>query len=180
MTQLRFPLTDADHAQGRKDAPLTLLEYGDYECPYCGAAYPIIKRIQQEIGDNLRFVFRNFPITSAHPDALAAALAAEAAALQGRFWEMHDLLFEHQDSLDAESLMSYASSLDLDLIQFKSDIKRPDVEERVTTDQYGGMRSGVRGTPGLFINGFRYDGDWSYDVLADVLSETLTALKKVG
>jgi protein-disulfide isomerase len=176
MTKLRIPISDSDHSQGRKESPLTLLEYGDYECPYCGAAYPVIKRVQQELGNDLRFVFRNFPITQAHPHALPAAIAAEAAALQGEFWGMHDALYENQRRLDPDSLVDYATMLRLDLARFKRDVGLRSIEDRIADDQYGGMRSGVRGTPGLFINGIRYDGDWSYPTLRDALLEVRLSL----
>jgi protein-disulfide isomerase len=172
--KLRVPVTQEDHWQGPEDAPLTLVEYGDYECPFCGQAYPVIKRLQQALKDDLKFVFRNFPLTMAHPNAMNAALAAEAAALQGKFWEMHDTLYEHQDNLDPESLLEYAAALGLDLEKFRQDMKSPEVEGKVAKDLYGGARSGVNGTPNFFINGYKYEGDWSYPSLLTVL----TAVRK--
>ena len=118
MARLRVPVSNADHSQGPKNAPLVLVEYGDYECPHCGRAYPIVKQVQQTLGNELLFVFRNFPLAEIHPHAMNAARAAEAAGRQGRFWEMHDLLFENQDRLDDQSLQAYASSLELDLDKF--------------------------------------------------------------
>src|SRR5689334_3482382 len=120
--KLRVPVTDADHVQGPKDAPLELVEYGDYECPYCGQAHYIVKQLQQALQDELRFVFRNFPLSQIHPDAVSAARAAEAAALQGKFWEMQDILYENQDNLDSESVLQYAAELDLDLSKFVTDM----------------------------------------------------------
>jgi protein-disulfide isomerase len=156
------------------------LEYGDYQCAYCGAAYSVVKRIQKEFGDDLRLVFRNFPISSAHPYAMAAALAAEAASTQGSFWQMHDLLYERQDRLDSDSLLERARSLDLDIVRFKRDISNPETAEKVSRDLYGGMRSGVRGTPGFFINGIRYDGDWSHLALRAALNDVLSRSGKVS
>src|SRR5688572_24477272 len=120
--RLRLPVSEADHSMGPEDAPLTLLEYGDFECPSCGAAHGVTKRLKQVLGDDLRLVFRHFPLTSAHPNAMNAALAAEAAAIQGRFWEMHDLLFENQDRLDPKSLIEYADRLKLNPRRFASDM----------------------------------------------------------
>src|SRR5437868_1452438 len=120
---LTEPVTeDRDHIQGAATAPVTLVEYGDYECPYCGAAYPIVKEIQARMGDRLRFVFRNFPITTSHPHAQHAAEAAEGAAAQGRFWQMHDLLYENQRRLDDPALRSYAETLGLDVEQFDREL----------------------------------------------------------
>ena len=119
MSELTSPVSARDHAQGTENAPLTLVEYGDYQCPYCGAAYPVVKQVQKALGKKLRFVFRNFPLTQMHPYALVAAEAAEAAALQGKFWEMHDLLFERQQLLEPEALALWAQELGLDLEQFE-------------------------------------------------------------
>src|SRR5712675_1010486 len=116
--RLTLPVSERDHAQGAANAPLTLVEYGDYQCPYCGAAYPVVKRLQKKMGKNLRFVFRNFPLTQAHPYAMVAAEAAEAAALQGKFWEMHDLLFEQQASLAPAAIPLWARRIGLDLEEF--------------------------------------------------------------
>jgi protein-disulfide isomerase len=150
-----------DHAQGPVDAPVTLVEYGDYECPYCGKAYPIVKRIQARMGDRLRFVFRNFPLAELHPNAAAAAAMAEAAALQGKFWEMHDVLFEHQHALDPGNLKTYARALDLDRVVLEQTLEGGAPEARVRKDFTSGVRSGVNGTPTFFINGRRFDGDWT-------------------
>jgi protein-disulfide isomerase len=149
-----------DHIQGGKAAPVTLVEYGDYECPYCGMAYPIVQRIQASFGDRLRFVFRNFPLAEAHPHATAAAELAEAAALQGKFWQTHDTLYEHQTALDAAHLQSYAQKLDLDLDALKAALGGGVPRKRVRADFMSGVHSGVNGTPAFFINGRRFDGDW--------------------
>jgi protein-disulfide isomerase len=122
--KLTQPVSTRDHAAGPANAPLTLVEYGDFQCPYCRAAYPVVKRLQKKLGKKLRFVFRNFPVTQAHPYALIAAETAEAAALQGKFWEMHDLLFEQQDSLTPDIIPVWAKKIGLDLDQFGNDIKQ--------------------------------------------------------
>ena len=149
---------ERDHIRGPQDAPVTLVEYGDFECPYCGAAYEILKQIEQEMGSQLRFVFRHFPITSSHHHAQEAAEAAEAASAQGRFWEMHDQLYEHQDRLGLGDLRGYVRALGLDLRQFDYDLADNAYARRVREDFMSGVRSGVNGTPTFFINGRRYNG----------------------
>ena len=162
---LTRPVSPRDHAEGPADAPLTLVEYGDYQCPYCGAAYPVVKRLQKTLGKRVRFVFRNFPLTQLHPYALIAAEAAEAAALQEKFWEMHDLLFEQQTLLKPEIIRVWAKKIGLKLEQFETDIKQSVVEKRIKEDRQSGIRSGVNGTPTFFINGTRYDGPADYNSL---------------
>ena len=159
--QLTPPVTARDHATGPENAPVTLVEYADYECPYCGMAYLIVKEAKRELGNELRFVFRNFPLAEAHPHARLAAQAAEAAGAQGRFWEMHDMLFEHQDALEAEDLLAYAKSIGLDMQQFARDLADPAYTKRVRDDFRSGVTSGVNGTPTFFMNGARYDGSWA-------------------
>jgi len=159
--ELTPPVSARDHIAGPDDAPVTLVEYGDYECPYCGMASPVVKAAQRELGGQLRFVFRNFPLAEAHPHARMAAQAAEAAAAQGRFWEMHDMLFEHQDALEAQDLVGYAKSIGLDVQQFTRELKAGTYEKRVRDDFRSGVRSGVNGTPTFFVNGARYDGSWA-------------------
>ena len=169
---LTLPVTeDRDHVQGAPDAVVTLLEYGDYECPYCGAAYPIVKDVQAAMGDELRFVFRNFPITTAHPHAAQAAEAAEAAAAQERFWPMHDLLYENQQRLEGEHLFAYADGLGLDTERFKRELEEHVHAERVHEDFMSGVRSGVNGTPGFFIDGVRYDDSYDFDTLLGALRQ---------
>jgi protein-disulfide isomerase len=172
MARLRLPVSNADHVQGPANAPLVLVEYGDYECPHCGKAHPIVKQVQKTLGEDLRFVFRNFPLAEIHPHAMKAACAAEAAGLQGRFWEMHDLLFENQDRLDDDSLVAYAASLELDTARFIEDANADPVLQRIAADIDSGARSGVNGTPTFFANGVRVDGSWDYDSLLAVLRET--------
>jgi protein-disulfide isomerase len=159
--RLRKAVDSDDHSAGPEDAPITLVEYGDFECPYCGQAYPIVKSIQKQLGDRIRFVFRNFPITGSHRHAEHAAEASEAAAAQNHYWEMHDTLFENQRALEDRDLLEYADKLALDTNKFRmeldSGVYAADVEEDVST----GIRSGVNGTPTFFVNGERFDGNWA-------------------
>lgn len=159
--QLTPPVGPEDHAAGPSGAPVTLVEYGDFECPHCGRAYPILKRVQQQLGDRLRFVYRHFPLTEAHPHAERAAEAAEAAGAQGKFWEMHSMLFENQHALDDPDLVRYAGVLGLDLDRFTRDLAEHTFVPRVRENFLSGVRSGVNGTPTFFINGLRYDGAWT-------------------
>ncbi len=148
-----------DHVLGNPDTAIILLEYGDYECPYCGRAHKVLKRLLEQVGDQIRFSFRNFPLSEIHPHALSAALAAESAGLQGKFWEMHDLILENQRTgLAADRLVAFAQSLSLNMDQFKSDMDSPELFDRVHEDFMSGVRSGVNGTPTFFINGQRHDG----------------------
>jgi protein-disulfide isomerase len=169
VSRLARPVDDDDHQQGPADAPVTLVEYGDYECSYCGAAYPIVQAIQREMGDRLRFVFRNFPLTQVHPHAQGAAEAAEAAADQEQFWPYHDHLYEHQDALSHRDLVGYAGELKLDTARFERALENHDFEERVRADFMSGVRSGVNGTPTFFINGVRHDDSYEYEVLLSAL-----------
>jgi protein-disulfide isomerase len=173
-SELTLQVDDArDHIQGPAGAPVTLVEYGDYECPYCGAAYPIVKEVQSRLGDRLRFVFRNFPITTSHPHAERAAEAAEAAASQDRFWEMHDHLYENQQHLEDADLHRYAEELGLDVASFDRDLADGAQTERVREDFMSGVRSGVNGTPTFYINGMRYDGSYELESL-------LASLERAG
>jgi protein-disulfide isomerase len=160
---------DRDHIQGPADAPVTLVEYGDYQCPYCGAAYPIIKEVQARMGDRLRFVFRNFPISTSHPRAEQAAEAAEAAAAQGKFWEMHDLLYENQERMGDDDLHAYAEQLELDVDRFDRELAEHGHAKRVHEDFMSGVRSGVNGTPTFYVNGIRHDGPYDLETLLGVL-----------
>jgi protein-disulfide isomerase len=163
-----------DHIQGPDTVPATLVEFGDYECPYCGQAYPIIKEIQKYLGNNLRFVFRNFPLTQIHPHAQHAAEAAEAAGAQNKFWEMHDYLYEYQQALDDKNLEKYAGILGLGMVKFKDDFYKHVYASRVREDFLSGVRSGVNGTPSFFLNGIHYNNSWDYEIL----SETLVSIIK--
>jgi protein-disulfide isomerase len=163
---LTSPVTEGrDHIEGPADAPLTLVEYGDYECPFCGAAYPIIKEVQARMGDQLRFVFRNFPISTSHPHAEHAAEAAEAASAQSRFWPMHDLLYENQQRLADQDLHAYAERLGLDLERFDHELAEHVHAGRVHDDFLSGVRSGVNGTPSFYINGARHNGSFDTETL---------------
>jgi protein-disulfide isomerase len=164
---------DRDHIRGSPNAAVTLLEYGDYQCPFCGQAHPIVREIQEAFGDDLRFAFRHFPLTQIHPYAERAAEAAEAAGAQGRFWEMHDTLYDNQDALDDESLLGYAQTLDLDLIAFTRDLASGTFAPRVREDFMSGVRAGVNGTPTFFINGQRHNGPWDVDSLAAAIEGEL-------
>jgi formate-nitrite transporter family protein len=159
--RLAPPVGEGDHVAGADDAPVTLVEYGDYECPYCGMAYPIVKALQRELGGQLRLAFRNFPLAEMHPHARRAAQAAEAAAAQGKFWEMHDVIFEHQDALEDADLLRYAAELGLDVERIARELESGAHAKRVRDDFRSGVRSGVNGTPTFFINGQRYDGSWA-------------------
>jgi protein-disulfide isomerase len=163
--KLVMPVGPRDHIEGPPTAPVTLVEYGDYECRHCGAAHSIVQELQQLLGDELRFVFRHFPLTNIHPRAEGAAEAAEAAGVQGRFWQMHHLLFENQDALDMLHIMQFAEALGLDQARFAHEIDTGLHRERVREDFMSGVRSGVNGTPTFFINGFRHDGGWQLNSL---------------
>ena len=165
---------DRDHIQGPADATVTLVQYGDYECPYCGAAYPIIKQVQARMGARLRFVFRNFPITTSHPHAEMAAEAAEAAGAQGMFWQMHDLLYENQRHLLDQDLRAYAEELGLDLELFDKELAEHVHAARVHEDFLSGVRSGVNGTPTFYINGTRHDDSYDVEPLLVALERAAT------
>jgi len=165
-----LPMPERDHIQGPVDAPIKLLEYGDYECPYCGEAYSVVKAIQQRLGHRLCFAFRNFPLVNSHPHAERAAEAAEAAATHGRFWEMHDMLYENQQALEDEDLAGYASNLGLDAKRLMKDLEAGTYTARVREDFRSGARLDVNGTPSFFINGMRYDGSNDFDALLAALT----------
>jgi protein-disulfide isomerase len=171
--RLSIPVTDKDHAQGSADAPVTLVEYGDYECPYCGKAYPVVKELQRRMGDRLRFVFRNFPLNTLHEHAGVAAQAAEAAAAHGKFWEMHDILYENQQEL--ADVQQYALRLGLEIYRFESDLSGERFAKRVRDDFRGGVRSGVNGTPTFFINDVRYNGEHTVEAMLPALENAAAA-----
>jgi protein-disulfide isomerase len=167
--RLTPPVGEWDHALGPETAAVTLVEFGDYECPYCGQAHGVVKRLKKRLGDDLRFVFRNFPLTMIHPHAQNAAEAAEAAGAQGKFWAMHDTLYENQDRLDDVHLLHYAAMLGLDLARFKLEMAEHVHAARVREDFLSGVRSGVNGTPSFFINGIRHEGTWDEPTLLAAL-----------
>ncbi len=169
---LTLPVGARDHAEGSDRASVVLVEYGDYQCPYCGAAYPVVKRIQKTLGDDLRFVFRNFPITNAHPMAQWAAETAEAAAAQDRFWPMHDFLYENQRRFGEDQVFTqFESKLHLDVSRIARELAQHSHLPRIEEDFSSGVRSGVNGTPTFFINGLRYDGPPEFGDLVAALRE---------
>ncbi len=170
---LKPPVGANDHVQGPAKAPVTMVEYGDYQCPYCGEAYPVVKALQRRLGDKMRFVFRNFPLAESHPHAEHAAEAAEAAGAQGKFWEMHDLLYENQDALEDEDLVRYAKALHLDVPRFIKEMEAHAYAERVRADFSSGVRSGVNGTPTFFINGVRHDGAFDLGSLMAAIKDVV-------
>jgi protein-disulfide isomerase len=165
MSKLIVSVTEEDHIQGEDNASITLLEYGDYECSYCGVAYPIVKRIQKYFGKKLRFVFRNFPLVESHPHAGIAAMTAEFAATHHKFWEMHDILYENQDHLEIPDLVNYTQSLNLSGTDLQIAIENEIFSSKIKNDFMGGVRSGVNGTPTFFINGNRHSGSFEYEDL---------------
>jgi len=166
---LAVEVGEQDHVRGNRDAPLTLLEYGDYECPYCGRASPIVNQLRGQFGDRLRFVFRHFPQNSVHPHAAIAAQAVEAAGAQGKFWEMHDMLFAHQDDLG--DVVEYALRVGLEVYRFEGDLSSERFARKVRDDLQSGLKSGVKGTPTFFINGVRYSGELELDAIKGALEE---------
>lgn len=174
--RLILPVGERDHSQGDARAGLVLVEYGDYECPHCGAAYPIVKRVQQRLGQRLRFVFRNFPLTEVHPHARHAAEAAESVAAQAgndAFWVMHDLIFEHQHDLQDATLGQLATRAGAEAVVVLRELEEERHLPRVREDFMSGVKSGVNGTPTFFINGQRHDGAWDEDSLMTVLERAL-------
>jgi protein-disulfide isomerase len=172
--QLAMPVSEErDHIRGPSTAPVTLVEYGDFECPHCARAHGVLEELIGLMGNDVRLVFRHFPLTQVHPHAQRAAEAAEAAAAQGRFWEMHDMLFENQDALDDQSMLAYARELELDLAAFERDLAGGVYTPRVREDFMSGVRSGVNGTPTFFIDGKRHDGPWDLEALSAVIAAEL-------
>jgi protein-disulfide isomerase len=170
---LTLPVSERDHIQGGLSAPVTLVEYGDYQCPYCGRAYPMLKRVQKHFGDQLRFVFRNFPLRELHEYAELAAESAEASGAQGQFWEMHDALFENQQSLGEELVESLAVKFGLDIDTFNVEVSERKYKDRVSEDFMSGVKSGVNGTPTFFINGFRFDENPDFASMVASIEELL-------
>jgi protein-disulfide isomerase len=166
---LAVPVAADDHVLGSDGAEITLVEYGDYECSYCGEAYLIVKELGRRFTGRLRLVFRNLPLADVHPHAEVAAEAAEAVALQGRFWQMHDLLFEHQDDLTEQALLAYAEEAGADVSEVASVLAEGGTRQRVQDDVSGAIRSGVNATPTFFVNGARYEGSWALDPFANHL-----------
>jgi formate-nitrite transporter family protein len=167
---LLLPVRASDHVHGPDDAPYTLVEYGDYECPNCGRLFVILRDLGKEMASRVRVVFRHYPLSGIHPRAQQAAEAAEAAAAQGKFWEMHSLLFERQYALQTKDLIRYAEELILDVERFRNELKHQTYRDEVRADFIAGVQNGVYGTPGLFLNGTRYDGEWDTETLRKLLT----------
>jgi protein-disulfide isomerase len=167
---LATPISEEDHTQGPADAPITLVQYGDYECPYTRLSRHSVHELQREFSDRLRFVFRHFPLAEIHPHARAASTAAEAAAQQTDFWTMHEYLFEHQKALEDADLKRYALELGLDSDRFARDRTSPEVQSRIERDLTSGERSGVPGTPTFFVNGIRHDGGYDLESLRSAIA----------
>jgi protein-disulfide isomerase len=174
MANLKVPVTSTDHTLGDEQAAVTLVEYGDYECPHCGHAHPIVNAVRKHFGKQLRFVFRNFPLTEIHPQAEAAAEAAEFAGAQGRFWEMHDGIFENQSRLSGSFLVKLGAGLGLPAEKLEAALAGHEYLTRIKSDFLGGVRSGVNGTPTFFINGVRYEGAPEFEDLVESIGEEIS------
>jgi len=170
-SQLLLPIQPDDHVEGLPHARYALVEYGDYECPACGTLFQTIRQLHTKFGADVRLVFRHYPLSGIHPHAEMAAEAAEAAAAQGRFWEMHDLLFEHQDALRTRDIYKYCEHLALDSQRFRTELKEHKYEDKVREDFRRGVANGVYGTPGLFMNGIRHNGALDLDSILIKLKE---------
>jgi protein-disulfide isomerase len=162
MSTLKTPVTQTDHIRGPANAPITLVEYGDYECPHCAAAHPIVGQVQLHFGERMRFVYRHFPLTEIHPHAGIAAESAEFAGAAGLFWDMHDALFENQDRLSLTTIFLIGAELGLPEAAMRNALETGQYRKKVRDDFTSGIRSGVNGTPTFFINGVRYDGAYDY------------------
>ena len=171
--KLKNAVSERDQKEGNESAFLTLVEYGDYECPHCGAAYPVIKKLQTHFKNDLLFVFRNFPLAEMHPFAMSAAVVAEASGLQKKFWPVHDMIFENQELLSTQQLLEWAEEAGADLHKLEKDMRSEIVTSKVEADFEGGIRSGVNGTPSFFINEQRYDGDYSFEHMKNALEKIL-------
>ena len=174
MAKLKPPASIEDHMMGKLNASVILVEYGDFQCPHCGAAYPILKEIEKKFKDSIAFIFRHFPLSESHPMALPAAISAEAAANQGRFWQMHDLIFENQYRLSPQTLLHLAETLKLDMKTFQKDIQNPKLSEKVEANFESGIQSGVNGTPSFYINGSKFNGSYDFLSLSHAVEEGLS------
>ncbi len=174
MTKLKPAVHKEDHIQGNPQAAAVLTEYGDLECPHCGIAHTILKKLEAKYKNELALVFRHFPLSEAHPHALMAAVAAEAAGRQGKFWEMHDMIFENQSKLSASYLLKMAESLQLDMTAFKRDQADPKLSEKVDVDFESGIMSGVNGTPSFYINGVKYNDSYDFESMSEAIDHAIT------
>jgi protein-disulfide isomerase len=175
MSKLTVAVTKHDHLQGELNAAISLVEYGDYECPSCDDAQPTIKSLQAHFGNQISFVFRNFPLREIHPWAEAAAEVAELAGTQGKFWEMHDLLFANQNSLSESTILRLINDLGLSEAKMEQATAKGLLKDRIDVDFAGGIRSGVNGTPTFFLNGDRYDGSTDFASLAALMDQILVS-----
>lgn len=180
MPKLKVPVSPHDHLQGDPDAPVTLVEYGDYQCPHCRLAHFVIKRLQQHYDDQLSLVFRNFPLVQIHPLAEAAAEAAEFADQHGLFWEMHDGIYENQDQLSIPLLFELAEELELSTADLRRALDSHEFLSKIRDDFSGGVRSGVNGTPTFFINGERHDGSYGFEDLVMAIDEKLLQKRRAA
>ena len=178
MAKLTVPITAEDHVQGPEDADVTVVEYGDYECPHCGRAYPIVQQVQKKFGEQLRFAFRNFPLGQMHPHAEAAAEVAEFAGVHGKFWEMHDQLFENQEHLGEGLFLALAKELRLSTSAMRQALEQKTFQTRVRADFTSGIQSGVNGTPTFFINGLRHNGSFDFDALVSAIQQAMIAARR--
>lgn len=175
MSKLRVPVSARDHVSGGRNAVVTLVEYGDYQCPYCAAAQPSVKRVQAQFGDKLALVFRHFPLTEIHPDALVAAQTAEFAGQHGLFWEMHEAIYQNQRLLSQTMLFALASTFGLSQVELRDAINTGRHMAKINEDFMGGIRSGVNGTPTFFINGERHNGDYQWPSLIAAINAAMPA-----
>jgi protein-disulfide isomerase len=173
MAQLRNPVTSADHVIGDDSAAVTIVEYGDYECPFCAAAHAIVKQVLTRHGRTLRFVFRHFPLVEMHPVAEPAAETAEFAGTQGLFWPMHDAIYANQPRLNIPLLIALAAALKLSTVDLRDALAQQRFAPKIQADFGGGVRSGVNGTPTFFLNGMRFDHPLGAAGLPEAIDATL-------
>jgi len=173
MAKLKVPVGPADNTLGDEHAPVTLVEYGDYQCPFCGRAHSVVKAVRKHFGKQLRFVYRHFPLTQIHPMAEPAAEAAEFAGANGRFWEMHDGLFENQENLGSPLFAGLAQTLRFSSEDLTGALESHEFLPKIKEDFMGGVRSGVNGTPTFFINGYRYEGMFDFEDLVGAIDAEL-------
>jgi protein-disulfide isomerase len=177
MASLKVPVGPADHSLGDESALVTLVEYGDYQCPHCAHAHPVVSKLKKRFGKQLRFVFRNFPLAQIHEYAEVAAEAAEFAGAAGHFWEMHDGIFEHQSRLGVPLLKELAAKIGLASEKLDAALASHEYLERIKADFMGGVRSGVNGTPTFFINNKRYENAPEFDEMVEAIEEQIASAK---
>ena len=173
MKKLTLPINNQDHIKGSRNAPVQVVAYGDYQCSYCGAAFLTVNAIERSFSGQMVFVFRHFPLSNLHPFAEKAAIAAEAAGRQGKFWFMHNMIFQYQEQLNAKTLFVFAEELELNINIFTMDITDHALSEKVAADLDSGARSGVNGTPSFFINGYKYSGSCDFEFLAGAIEDMI-------